>query len=155
MDKSITIINGPNLNLLGTRETSLYGTTTLADIEAAALATANKHGVSLTCHQSNHEGELITLIQKTGMQNDGKHAKAIIINGGGYSHTSIAMADALRTCQCVKIEVHLSNIDQREDYRHKSFLSQVVDGVIYGFGAMGYNLAVEAACAMMKNEVEA
>ena len=135
----LLLINGPNLNLLGQREPSLYGTSTLVDIENQLRAKAEAQGVSLDCFQSNFEGALIDRIQEAiGV------VSGILINAGGFTHTSIALLDALRSTSKPKIEVHISNIYAREDYRRKSVTSEAVNGVICGFGENGYILAIDA-----------
>ena len=139
MTKPIHIINGPNLNLLGTREPEIYGTTTLADIEAMCADHAQTNGMSVSCFQSNDEGELVTLIQTARTE-----ASGLIINAGAYSHTSVAMLDALQTLDVPIIEVHLSNIFAREQFRHHSYISGVATGVICGLGAQGYQMAIDA-----------
>jgi 3-dehydroquinate dehydratase II len=139
MIKPIYVLNGPNLNLLGVREPAVYGRDTLADVRARTEARAAQHGLAVDFRQSNHEGELITWIQDARTQ-----ASGIIINAGGYTHTSIAMLDALQAAELPAIEVHLSNIFRREDYRHHSYISLGVKGVICGLGARGYELAIEA-----------
>ena len=139
MAKLIYVLNGPNLNLLGTREPAVYGRDTLADIEARTTARAQKLGLAIDFRQSNHEGELVTWVQEAR-----KSAQGIIINAGGYTHTSVALLDALQAAELPAIEVHLSNIFRREAFRHHSFISQGVKGVICGLGARGYELAVEA-----------
>jgi 3-dehydroquinate dehydratase-2 len=144
MINSILILNGPNLNMLGTREPETYGTETLGQIENLCQSRAVELGLTIYCRQSNSEGELINWIQKANEN----HA-AIIINAGAYTHTSIAILDALRSADLPVIEVHLSNIFQREDYRHVSFVSKAADGVICGFGSKGYELALEAAAKLI------
>ena len=144
MARSILILNGPNLNMLGTREPEIYGTDSLADIEAAAAARAAELGFDIDFRQSNGEGELVDWIQTAGET----HA-ALIINAGAYSHTSIAILDALRGCALPVIEVHLSNIFRREDFRHQSYVSEVAHGGICGFGGHGYQLALEAAAKLL------
>ena len=140
MTHSVLILNGPNLNMLGTREPDVYGKETLADIELLCQARAKELGLDVDFRQSNSEGELVDWIQTAAET----HA-AIVLNAGAYTHTSIAIADALRACGCPIIEVHLSNIFQREEYRHKSYISEVAQGVICGFGGKGYELSLEAA----------
>ena len=144
MINSILILNGPNLNMLGTREPETYGTETLDQIENLCQSRAVELGLTIYCRQSNSEGELINCIQKANEN----HA-AIIINAGAYTHTSIAILDALRSADLPVIEVHLSNIFQREDYRHVSFVSKAADGVICGFGSKGYELALEAVAKLI------
>ncbi|MCL2375179.1 MAG: type II 3-dehydroquinate dehydratase [Firmicutes bacterium] len=132
----ILILNGPNLNLLGQRDKEIYGAKTLEAINRDIMAEAKKLGLSVDFHQSNSEGEIIDCIQKF----DGD---AVIINAGAYSHYSIAIADALRDCKKIKIEVHLSNIFAREEFRRHSMLSAVCDGIISGFSEKSYLLALQ------------
>jgi 3-dehydroquinate dehydratase-2 len=141
MAKKLLLLNGPNLNLLGTREPAVYGSTTLADIEQAAQAQAAAAGASLVCFQSNHEGALIDRIHAA--RTDG--VDAIVINPGGLTHTSVALRDALAAVAIPFVEVHLSNIHQREEFRHHSFLSAIAQGTICGLGADGYRLAIDFA----------
>ena len=140
----ILVINGPNLNMLGVREPSIYGTETLEEIESAAQKTAEKLGVELLFRQSNIEGELVDWIQDARLEVD-----LIIINAGAFSHTSIAILDALQLVEIPVIELHLSNIFAREDFRHNSYVSRCATGVICGFGAIGYKLALEAATQLL------
>ena len=137
--KRIEIINGPNLNLTGRREPEVYGTTTMEDC-VARLRQAFPD-VEIGYYQSNVEGELISHIQQAGFSADG-----LVVNLGGYSHTSVALRDALLAVPAPKVEVHLSNIFAREDYRHHSFISSACRGMICGLGLEGYALAVEALC---------
>ena len=145
--QSVLVINGPNLNLLGTREPGTYGAQTLADIEARLIATASARNVTLTCRQSNHEGDLVTWIQEAGAA-----GTDVILNAGAYTHTSIALHDAIRGAKTRVIEVHLSNVHAREDFRHHSFISPVARGVILGFGALSYDLALDALIALADQE---
>lgn len=137
---TVLIISGPNLNLLGCRETDIYGRETLADIEAACVARAADLGLAIDFRQSNMEGEIVTWIQ--GARDE---AAALILNAGAYTHTSIAILDALRSIDVPVYEVHLSNVFRREAFRHKSYVSMAATGVICGFGGFGYQLALEAA----------
>jgi 3-dehydroquinate dehydratase-2 len=139
----IVVLHGPNLNLLGTREPEVYGHTTLADIDADLARWAAQLGVDLTTFQSNHEGALIDEIQASRAQ-----AAAIIINPGGYTHTSVALRDALAAVALPVIEVHLSNVAAREEFRHRSLIAPIAVGQIVGLGAIGYRLALEAAVMM-------
>ena len=139
MAKRVLVLNGPNLNMLGVREPGTYGSQTLADIEAMCRSEGKALGLAVETHQSNHEGELVTWIQ----QALGKF-EAIVINPGAYSHTSVAIHDALRAVALPVIEVHLSNIHAREGFRHHSYVSAVATGVICGLGAAGYRLALSA-----------
>lgn len=137
----ILLLNGPNLNLLGTREPQVYGATTLADVEAMAAKLAAQRGVALECLQSNHEGALIDRIHAARL--DG--TDYIVINPGGLTHTSVALRDALAGVAIPFIEVHVSNVHAREAFRHHSFLSPIAAGVIVGFGVAGYAMALTAA----------
>ncbi|WP_169193771.1 type II 3-dehydroquinate dehydratase [Devosia sp. MC1541] len=145
MTKRVLVLNGPNLNLLGTREPGTYGSETLKDIENLCLATAKDAGIAIDFRQSNHEGELVTWIQDARKTADG-----ILINPAAYSHTSVAIHDALRAVTLPVAEVHLSNIHQRESFRHHSYVSSVAFGVICGFGALGYKLALMALADKLK-----
>ena len=136
--KKIIILNGPNLNLLGEREKSQYGSFTLKDIENICVEFAKDNEINLSFFQSNIEGELIEKIQKSRNDQDG-----LIINAGGYTHTSVAIHDALKILKIPIIELHISNIYNREDFRHKSFISKVAKGVVCGFGLEGYLMALE------------
>ncbi len=139
MAKRVLVLNGPNLNMLGVREPQTYGAATLADIEAMCRNEAQRLGLGIECRQSNHEGELVTWIQQALGTFDG-----LVINAGAYSHTSIAIHDALRAVALPVIEVHLSNIYAREPFRHHSHVSAVAKGVICGLGPAGYKLALHA-----------
>ena len=141
----IYILNGPNLNLLGVRDPSVYGRDTLADIEERCLARAASLDLQIEFRQTNHEGQLVDWIQEARESADG-----IIINAGAYTHTSIAILDALRACELPIIEVHLSNIFAREAYRHHSYISSVAKGVICGFGAQSYILALDAIAYLLE-----
>ncbi len=138
-EPQILLLNGPNLNMLGQREPAVYGTDTLADIEQRCHAHAGAIGLALNFRQSNHEGELVTWIQDAFGVCDG-----LIINAGAYTHTSIALPDALALLDCPIIELHLSNVFAREKFRHHSYISAVATGVICGLGAHGYTLALDA-----------
>ncbi len=144
MSKKITILNGPNLNLLGTREPEIYGTATLAYIEQLCAAAAKKAGFSIDFKQSNHEGALIDWVQAA------KDSVGIIINAGGYTHTSVALHDALKAVQVPVIEVHLSDPRSREAFRHYSYIEAVAQQSIVGQGAQGYVLAIEALSELVK-----
>ena len=135
----IIILNGPNLNLLGEREKNQYGNSTLENIEKNCNEFAIKNNIKLTLFQSNIEGELVNQIQKSRNEQDG-----LIINAGGYTHTSVAIHDALKIIKIPIIELHISNIYNREDFRHKSLISKVANGIICGFGLEGYIMALDA-----------
>ncbi len=139
MSSKVLILNGPNLNMLGTREVEIYGKDTLADIEANARARAEGYAMEIDFRQSNSEAELVDWIQQAGGKFDG-----IIINAGAYTHTSIAILDALNMVDLPIIEVHLSNIFRRESFRKDSYISSAANGLITGFGGIGYLLALEA-----------
>jgi 3-dehydroquinate dehydratase-2 len=141
MAKKLLLLNGPNLNLLGTREPAVYGATTLADIESAAAAQAAAAGASLASFQSNHEGALIDRIHAARLEG----VDAIVINPGGLTHTSVALRDALAAVAIPFIEVHISNVHQREEFRHHSFLSAIARGVICELGPDGYRFAIDFA----------
>lgn len=136
---SVLILNGPNLNLLGTRQPEVYGSTTLSDIEQMCTEHAKALGLKLAFNQSNHEGELVDMLHAARGTQDG-----VIFNAGAYTHTSVALMDAVSSIALPVIEVHLSNIHAREEFRHKSYLSPVALGQICGFGAHGYILALDA-----------
>lgn len=140
MSLTIYVLNGPNLNLLGTREPHIYGSATLEDVRALTEEAATSFGAKVVFRQSNHEGELVDWVQEARQK-----AQALIINAGGYTHTSVALHDALKTLTIPVVEVHLSNPGNREEFRHKSLVSPAASGVIAGFGAYGYTLAVQAA----------
>jgi 3-dehydroquinate dehydratase-2 len=144
---NILVINGPNLNLLGNREPSIYGNIKLKDIEAILIELGRKNLYEIDCLQSNYEGKLIEVIQNASELHSG-----IIINAGGYSHTSIALMDALKSFNKPIIEVHMSNIYARENYRHESYISKVADGCICGFGALGYELAVYSIIKILEQK---
>ena len=144
----ISVIHGPNLNLLGTREPETYGSATLADIEALCHARGEALGLGVDFRQSNTEGELVGWIQGA----DDDDAAGLILNAGAYTHTSIAILDALRAAPLAIIEVHLSNIFQREEYRRHSYVSEAANGVICGFGGHGYVLALEALAQILEKK---
>jgi len=147
---TVLVLNGPNLNLLGTREPSVYGTQTLADIEAACLARAGALGLAVDFRQSNSEATLIDWVQAARGT-----AAGIVINAGGYSHSSIALMDALSASGLPIVEVHLSNIHRREEFRHHSYVSRVARGVIVGLGGHGYELALDAMARLLAGESRA
>jgi len=149
MTRRVLVLNGPNLNMLGTREPDTYGSQTLADIERMAVEEGKAAGLEVTCRQSNIEGELVTWIQQALGAYD-----AIVINPGAYSHTSIAIHDAFRAVNLPVVEVHLSNIYTRETFRHHSYVSPVATGVICGLGATGYKLALRALAEKLQEASE-
>jgi 3-dehydroquinate dehydratase-2 len=145
MKARIHIINGPNLNLLGTREPEIYGAETLSDIEAKCQQKAESLGVDLTFSQTNHEGDLVDWIQAARSEHEG-----IILNAGAYTHTSVALYDAILACEKPVIEVHISNIYRREPFRHHSYISAAARGVMCGFGPAGYTMALDAMSQWVK-----
>jgi len=147
VDASVLVLNGPNLNMLGLREPAIYGTQTLDDIEALCQERAEELGITVDFRQSNLEGELVTWIQRARGEHDG-----IVLNAAAYTHTSVAIPDAIASVELPTIEVHLSNIYKREPFRHHSFISPVAHGVICGLGAMGYVLALDAMASILDNQ---
>lgn len=136
---SLLVLNGPNLNLLGTRQPEIYGTTSLADIDKLCYEHGKARDVKIACLQSNHEGALIDAIHEARGVYDG-----IVLNAGAYTHTSVALMDAIMSAQIPTVEVHLSNIHSREEFRHRSYISKAAIGQICGFGAAGYTLSIDA-----------
>lgn len=145
MTTSLLVLNGPNLNLLGTRQPHIYGSTTLGDVESLCRQAGERLGLGIDFRQSNHEGALVEWIHEAR----GKHA-GIVLNAAAYTHTSIAIMDAISSVELPVAEVHLSNIHQREEFRHLSYVSKVAVGTICGFGAHGYVLAIEALAEHLK-----
>ena len=145
--RKIIILNGPNLNLLGEREKNQYGSFTLSDVEKNCEKFASKNNLIISFYQSNIEGEIVEKIQ-----NSRKDQNGLIINAGGYTHTSVAIHDALKIIKFPIIELHITNIYNREDFRHKSLISNVASGVICGFGVNGYIMALEAMKKYLDNE---
>jgi 3-dehydroquinate dehydratase-2 len=149
--KTIYVLNGPNLNLLGTREPETYGTDTLADVEKLCRKAAATYGLEADCRQSNREGELVEFIHGAGA----KKAAGIIINGGAYSHTSIAIHDALKGVNLPAVEVHISNVYARESFRHHSFIAKATFASLTGFGIEGYRLAIAGLAAKIGAKAKA
>ena len=147
MTKRILVLNGPNLNLLGTREPEVYGSDTLEDVEALCAEKARGLGYEVDCRQSNHEGELIDWIHESRGT-----CCAIVINPGAYTHTSIAIMDALSGVELPTAEVHISNVHKRESFRHLSYVSKVSLGVIAGFGIHGYLMALDGLAAHLEKQ---
>ena len=144
---TILVLNGPNLNLLGTREPDVYGTETLDDIERRSRARAGELGLEISFRQSNAEGELVDWIQDARRDIDG-----IVINAGAFTHTSVAILDALKASELPVVEIHLSNIFSRETFRHHSYVSQAASGLVCGFGGLGYSLALEAIAHLIADD---
>jgi 3-dehydroquinate dehydratase-2 len=146
--KTVIVLNGPNLNLLGTREPQVYGSQTLADVERLSAAACAAHGFKLDFRQSNHEGELVTWIHEAGRLHAAGELAGVILNAGAYTHTSIALHDAIKGTGIVLVELHISNVHAREAFRHHSYISPAAKAVMAGFGVQGYPLAIAALAAI-------
>lgn len=144
---TILVLNGPNLNLLGTREPQVYGSATLADVEQLCRDTAAGLGAQAQCRQSNHEGVLIDWIHEAGREHAAGRVIGVVLNAGAYTHTSVALHDAIKGAGVPVVEVHISNVHAREGFRHHSYLSPVASGVVVGFGIHGYALAMQGLVA--------
>lgn len=142
--RTIHILNGPNLNLLGTREPGVYGTTTLADVESRCAEVATALGGRADCRQTNHEGQLVDWLQEIGREVAEGRSRGVVLNPGAYTHTSVAIRDAIAGAQVPVVEVHISNVHAREEFRRHSFVTPVARGVIAGLGPVGYELAIRA-----------
>ncbi|HYJ75864.1 MAG TPA: type II 3-dehydroquinate dehydratase [Kineosporiaceae bacterium] len=140
--RTVLVLNGPNLNLLGTREPGVYGTATLADVEALCRQEAARYGLAVEARQSNHEGELIDWVQEAGRRHSDGELVGVVLNAGAFTHTSVALRDAVSGTGVPVVEVHVSNVHAREQFRHRSYLSAVAAGIVVGFGVDGYALAV-------------
>ena len=140
--RTVLVLNGPNLNLLGTREPSVYGSATLADVEELCRTEAARYGLTLEARQSNHEGELVDWVQEAGRRHAAGEVLGVVLNGGAYTHTSVALRDAVGGVAVPTVEVHVSNVHAREPFRRHSYLSAVVAGIVVGFGVDGYALAI-------------
>lgn len=143
--RTIWVLNGPNLNLLGTREPEIYGATTLADVRALCEQACARHGWKLDFRQSNHEGDLVDALHEAGRLHAQGQLAGVVLNAGAYTHTSVALHDAIRSIKVPVIEVHLSNPHLREEFRHKSFVGMAAKGTVCGFGADSYLVALDAA----------
>ncbi|WP_020396866.1 type II 3-dehydroquinate dehydratase [Thiolinea disciformis] len=141
--KTILVLNGPNLNLLGQREPAQYGSTTLQDVEAMCVEAGKRLGVAVKCLQSNHEGVLIDAIHEAGRGVKAGSVLGVVMNPGAYTHTSIALFDAIKGAEVPLIEIHISNVHARESFRHHSYISAAAAGIVVGFGVDGYVLAIE------------
>jgi 3-dehydroquinate dehydratase-2 len=139
----LLVLNGPNLNLLGQREPAVYGHATLADVEQLCRETGQRLGVEVECRQSNHEGVLVDWLQEAGRNCRDGALVGVVLNAGAFTHTSVALHDAIKGTGVPVVEVHISNVHAREPFRHHSFLSPVVAGIVVGFGIDGYRLAIE------------
>jgi 3-dehydroquinate dehydratase-2 len=144
----VLVLNGPNLNLLGTREPEIYGRTTLAELDALCVVEGERLGLEVTCRQSNHEGELVEAVHAARGTADG-----LLVNAGAYSHTSIALHDALRAFQGPIVEVHLSNVHRREPFRHHSFVAAAATAIVCGFGPEGYRLGLAGLARLLETGV--
>ena len=147
MSRTVFILNGPNLNLLGKRQPEIYGRETLADVEASCRAIGDELGLAIRFHQSNREYELIDWVHEAR-----EAAAGIVINPAAFTHTSVALLDALKTCECPILEVHISNVHQRESFRHHSYVSLAAAGVIAGFGTQGYTLALQRLAHLINRQ---
>ena len=142
--KTILVLNGPNLNLLGTREPAVYGVEMLADVERLCREEGQKLGFAVDCRQSNHEGQLIDWIHEAGQAMAAGTMIGVVLNPGAYTHTSIALHDAIKGANATVIELHISNVHAREEFRHRSYISPAARGIIIGFGVPGYAIAINA-----------
>ena len=140
---TVFVFNGPNLNLLGTRKPEVYGTTVLADVEAQCRESAAAHGLALDFRQTNHEGTLVDWIQEAGASVKRGEALGLVLNAAAYTHTSVALHDAIEGAELPTVEVHISNVHGRETFRHHSYVSPVAAGIVVGFGIGGYALAID------------
>lgn len=140
----ILVLNGPNLNLLGTREPAVYGSETLDDVERLCREEGDKLGVAIDCRQSNHEGELIDWIHEAGREAKAGNLLGVVLNAGAYTHTSVALHDAIKGAGAPLVELHISNVHAREPFRHHSYISPAARGIIVGFGVLGYAFAIDA-----------
>lgn len=142
--KNVFVLNGPNLNLLGTREPAVYGAHTLADVEALCLQVCARHGLALQFRQSNHEGDLVDWLHEAGRLHAQGELAGVVLNAGAYTHTSVALLDAIKGTGVPLIELHISNVHAREAFRHHSYISAVARAVMCGLGVAGYGLAIDA-----------
>ena len=147
---TIMVLNGPNLNLLGTREPATYGYETLADVEVMCRDAAAKLGYEVECHQSNHEGVLVDLIHEAGRRIKAGEVLGVVFNPGAYTHTSIALHDAIKGADVPLIEVHISNVHAREAFRHHSYISPAAAGIVVGMGVQGYVLGIQGLVHKLK-----
>ena len=150
--KTAFILNGPNLNLLGTREPGVYGAATLADVEQLAAAACAQHGLKLVFRQTNHEGQLVDWIHEAGQLHAKGELAGLIINAGAYTHTSVALHDAIKGTGITLIELHISNVHAREAYRHHSYMAAAAKAVMCGFGVLGYGLAIDGLAQLLAQQ---
>ncbi len=144
MTQTVFVLNGPNLNLLGTREPGVYGSESLVDVQARCEAACAAHGLKLDFRQTNHEGVLVDWLQDAGRAEAAGTAAGVVLNAAAYTHTSVALRDAIKGAGASVVELHISNVHAREEFRHHSYLSAVARGVMFGFGTAGYELAIGA-----------
>ncbi len=149
MQKTVFVLNGPNLNLLGTREPAIYGADTLADVQALCEAACARHGLALRFHQSNHEGQLIDWIHEAGRLHAQGQLAGLVFNAGAFTHTSVALMDAVKGTGVALLELHITNVFAREAFRHHSYVSHRADAVIAGLGIDGYGAAVRRICKLL------
>ena len=152
--KKILVLNGPNLNLLGTREPAVYGRETLADVERLCRDEGARLGVVVECRQSNHEGDLVDWIHEAGRATAAGDTMGVVLNAGAYTHTSVALHDAIKGAGVPVIELHISNVHAREEFRHHSVISPVARGIVVGFGVPGYSLAIRGLFELHEAEVK-
>jgi 3-dehydroquinate dehydratase II len=150
--KTVLVLNGPNLNLLGTREPGVYGSDTLADVERLCREEGEKLGVAVDCRQSNHEGQLIDWIHESGREIAAGNMLGVVFNPGAFTHTSIALHDAIKGANATIIELHISNVHAREEFRHHSYISPAARGIMVGFGVVGYALAIGALVRLSQKQ---
>jgi 3-dehydroquinate dehydratase-2 len=150
--KKVLVMNGPNLNLLGTREPAVYGAETLADVERMCREEGEKLGVAVECRQSNHEGMLIDWIHEAGREIAAGNMLGVVFNPGAFTHTSVALHDAIKGASATVIELHISNVHAREEFRHHSFISPAARGIMVGFGVQGYALAIGALVRLQQKK---
>ena len=146
--KTVFVLNGPNLNLLGTREPAVYGAQTLADVEQLCATTCARHGFALRFHQSNHEGALVDWIHEAGRLHAEGALGGVVLNAGAYTHTSVALLDAIKGTGITLIELHISNVHARESFRHHSYIAAAARAVMCGFGVKGYALAIDGLAGL-------
>ena len=150
--KTVFVLNGPNLNLLGTREPAVYGADTLADVEKLCAVACQRNGFALRFHQSNHEGALVDWIHEAGRLQTAGELAGMVINAGAYTHTSIALHDAVKGTNVTLIELHISNVHAREAFRHHSYIAPAAKAVMCGFGVLGYGLAIDGLAQILAQQ---
>jgi len=151
-NQTVFVLNGPNLNLLGTREPAVYGAATLADVEKLCATACERHGFALRFHQSNHEGALVDWIHEAGRMHAAGELAGVIVNAGAYTHTSIALHDATKGTGITLIELHISNVHARESFRHHSYMAAAAKAVMCGFGVLGYGLAIDGLAQLLAQQ---